>query len=405
MITYYIDSQNGNDKNDGLSPATPKMNHSLIKAGYGVNILFKCGNIYREKLTVTEGTSYGSYGEGNKPIFILSTDVSSPHDWVKTNKKNIWQCIKPVDGSVGNFIFNDNECTSTLRWTPNELAAEGDFWDSRYNDMFIIEHEKGKPSPQVLLMYSVGNPAEVYEHIEAASYAERHCGDIKPNTSFDGLVFMNSGVHGLAGYGDNVTIHNCEFCNIGGCCWSEKLKIRFGNAIEFWEYGNNILVENCVFKNLYDSCVTHQGPAEKTVPTRNFICRNNVFDTYGMAAFEYRDKMPIESEFTNNICKNAGCGFAMNGEALPRKSEIWPQPMGHHIFMWRIDHKTDGGSLLVADNDFGAAPVGAAIYSIISPDAEKQVTLQNNTYTPNDALVIRWGGKNYNNIEEFEKSY
>jgi len=121
-----------------------------------------------------------------------------------------------------------------------------------------------------------------------------------------------------------------------------------------------------------------------------------------MAAFEYRDKLPVRSIFAHNTCLNAGCGFAMLGEELPRNSEIWPQPMGHHIFLWRIPEPTDGGSITISDNSFGSAPVGAAIYSIISAVAEKQITLRNNKYTPNNTLLIFFGDKKYTELAEFQ---
>lgn len=203
---------------------------------------------------------------------------------------------------------------------------------------------------QKVLLYSVGNPAQFYSHIECVSYKDRVLGKLCSNIIIEDLYFKNSGVHALAGEGKNVTIRNCIFENIGGCVWNRRLQIRFGNGVEFWVYGEKILVEDCTFKNVYDSCATHQGPGEKTSPTRNFICRNNTFDTYGMAAFEYRDKLPVDSAFTGNTCRNAGSGFAMLGEELPRKSEIWPQPMGHHIFLWRIPSPTVGGHLEIKNN-------------------------------------------------------
>jgi hypothetical protein len=185
------------------------------------------------------------------------------------------------------------------------------------------------------------------------------------------------------------------FENIGGCAWSRDLKVRFGNGFEIWHKGNDILIENCFFKNVYDSCVTHQGPGEITEPTKNFICRNCTFDTYGMAAFEYRDKLPINSSFTGNTCLNAGCGFAMLGEELPRYSEIWPDPMGHHIFMWRMPKATEGGSFEISGNQFYDA-TGAAVYSIISPEAEAQMNIHDNQYwTGNQDLFQRVNDKNY----------
>ena len=92
----------------------------------------------------------------------------------------------------------------------------------------------------------------------------------------------------------------------------------------------------------------------------------------------------------------------MLGEVLPRRSEIWPQPMGHHIFLWRIPKATEGGALTISDNVFGNAPVGAAIYSIISPEAEAQITLDNNVYTENPVLLNRFGGVDYNDLDAYK---
>ena len=405
MPTYYIDPLQGKDEYDGLSATRPKKDYLKLNIIPGDAILFKRGSFYRAKLQLVMGTdvdpiTYGAYGEGEHPVFCGSTDVSAESDWVETEEKNVWRCIKPIPGDVGNFVFGDGDCSATFRWDSDYLCAQGDFYDSRAAEG---EQYRGRYSEQNVLMYSKGNPATVYPHIEAVSYNTRCLGTLCSNIIIDGIRFMNSGVHALAGNGKNVTVRNCMIENIGGCGWNRDLRIRFGNAIEFWTYGENILIEGCVIKNVYDSCVTHQGPGEKTVPTENFICRGNVFDTYGMAAFEYRDKLPIRSEFTANLCKNAGCGFAMRGEILPRRSEIWPEPMGHHIFMWRIPTATEGGSLKISGNIFGAAPVGAAIYSIISPEAEAQVTLSGNGYTPNPLLLNRWNGTNFVSLPHFKK--
>ena len=92
----------------------------------------------------------------------------------------------------------------------------------------------------------------------------------------------------------------------------------------------------------------------------------------------------------------------MLGETKPRSSEIWPEPMGHHIFLWRIPTSTDGGELTICNNLFGAAPEGAAIYSIISSEAEAQITLKNNKYTPSDTLLNHFGGHSYTKLEEYQ---
>lgn len=400
MATYYIDKVNGNDENNGLSPESAKKDYISLVLEAGDQVLFKRGSFYRDMLRAVKFVSYGAYGEGDMPTFCGSTDVSAKEDWVETEKENIWRCVKAIPGDVGNFVFNGNKCSATLRWSPEELCAQGDFWDSRYAQK---EQKKQEFGEQEMLLYSKGNPAEIYSHIEAVSFNTRQLVSVREGMSFEDLRFLNSGVHGMAGSGNNITVRRCVFENIGGCAWNKDLKIRFGNGFEIWAKGDDILIENCTFRSVYDSCVTHQGPGDQTTPTRNFICRNNTFDTYGMAAFEYRDKMPIDSAFTGNTCLNAGCGFAMLGEELPRLSEIWPQPMGHHIFMWRIPTATEGGDLLIENNYFGEAPVGAAIYSIISPEAEAQVKIDNNKYTRNDILLNRWGGENFNSLDDYKE--
>ena len=401
MATYYIDKTNGLDTNSGLSPESALKNYEELEVGQGDRVLFKKGSFYRDQLHAKPHVFYGAYGEGELPTFCGSTDVSAEEDWEETEVPNVWRCTKGIPGDVGNMVFNENMCTAAFRWNLKDLSAQGEFFDERCGSG---DHGVHKDIGYGLHLYSVGNPALVYSHIEAVSYHTRQLVSLKSGMSFDGLRFINSGVHGMAGQGHNITVRNCVFENIGGCAWSRSLEIRFGNGFEIWHFGNNILLENCSFKNVYDSCVTHQGPGEITKATEGFICRNCTFDTYGMAAFEYRDKMPIHSSFTNNVCMNAGCGFAMLGETLPRKSEIWPQPMGHHIFMWRIPEASEGGDLVIKDNVFGDAPVGAAIYSIISPKAEAQVTLDNNKYTKNDVLLNRWGEVNYNDLDEYKKA-
>ncbi len=399
MATYYIDPKSGDNSLDGLSPDTARRDYTDIELAAGDTVLFKRGSFYRDKLYAKKFISYGAYGEGERPTFCGSFDVSLPEDWEETECENVWKCAKPIIGDVGNIVYNEADCTATFRWNKEELCSQGDFFDERN---FLGDRFKPALDEKTLYVYSVGNPATVYSHIEAIGYHNRQLVSLGDGMSFEGLRFMNSGVHALAGIGNNITVRDCVIENIGGCAWNKELKIRFGNGFEIWEMGNDILLENCTFKNVYDSCVTHQGPGEKTQPTVNFVCRNCVFDTYGMAAFEYRDKLPIDSSFTDNICLNAGCGFAMLGEELPRYSEIWPDPMGHHIFMWRIPEATEGGSLVIENNCFGAAPVGAAMFSIISPEAEAQVKLDNNKYTRNDILLNRWGGVDYNDLEAYK---
>ena len=71
--------------------------------------------------------------------------------------------------------------------------------------------------------------------------------------------------------------------------------------------------------------------------------------------------------------------------------------MGHHVFIWRMFDPTPDGSLLIANNVFEDSPVGAAIYSIVQPEIESQITFKNNTYSDNSLLVAHFGGKDHTN--------
>lgn len=404
MPIYYIDTENGNNINDGLSAMTPIMNLSKINIEPGDTVLFKRGSFIRGRLHNVSGEygkpiTYGAYGEGEKPTFCGSVSLNEEKIWYES-EKNIWVCESMENDEVGNFVF-DNDSYGTLRWTKEDLKEQGDFYDEYFG--FTESHKKKDSKSHKIYLYSVGNPATVYKSIECVTYGDRVLADNGHDMVFENLRFINSGVHAIAGCAEsrNIKIENCEFENIGGCVWNYESKIRFGNAVEFWDVAENIEISHCVFNNIYDSAVTHQG-MQNCKPASNFLICDNVFIKCGMAAYEQRDKLPIDSKFNNNICIDAGDGFSKQGEIMPRYSEIWPQPMGHHVFLWRIEKPTDGGKLEIKNNVFYNAPYGAAIYSIISIEAEKQIDLANNTYyTENNDLINRWGGKNYKNFEEY----
>ena len=85
---------------------------------------------------------------------------------------------------------------------------------------------------------------------------------------------------------------------------------------------------------------------------------------------------------------NAGCGFSHLRTNLPRMSEIWPQSMGHHIFLWRIEKPTKGSKFLIKNNVFLEAPHGFAICSIICREAEEQLNCDQNICLENKELKI-----------------
>ena len=396
-MIYYIDPIHGGAENDGLTPETARRTYTDLSLKPGDSVLFKRGSVIRDRLIRIAGDetgyiTYGAYGEGEIPVFVGSADVSDPADWVE-ERSNVWRYTKELPTEACNFIYTNADGTTvgaTLRWEEDYLTAQGDWHDTRMG----MAEQKTVPEEKKVLVYSVGNPGQVYRHIECALWGKRNLSDNVPYTITEDLGFFGSGVHGMSGGSHHMVIRRCSFCFIGGSVWNRNLRIRFGNAVEFWERGDDILIEDCYFNEVFDSCITHQGSA-KCQPAHNLIMRNNFFANYGMGAYEGRDKMSVNSCFNGNTCVYAGYGFSGYGDTKPRSSEIYPQPMGHHLFMWRIPEASDGGSLEIAENTFLDA-AGAAMYSIISSEAESQMKMHHNRYyTDNKALFNKIGGKSY----------
>lgn len=373
-MVYYIDLKCNEIGNDGLSEEKPLNDYKNLKLKEGDTVLFKRGTFVRDRLYNKNGVSYGAYGEGENPTFCGSVDVKN--DFWEETEKNIWKYNGVLETEVCNFIYDDNIC-GTLRWEKEDLCEQGDFWDNCFGK---CESRQEMTNHEVYI-FSKGNPKDVYKSMECVLRNNRSLAQMGQNMNFDNINFINNGVHAIAGEqpAKNIHIRDCAFKMIGGSVWSKKMKIRFGNGVECWDVAENITVENCLFDDIYDSAVTHQGGKE-CQPAINFIIKNNTFRKCGMGAYEQRDVMPKYAEFVENICEKAGEGFSRLGEVMPRRSEIWPQPMGHHLFLWRIEKPTENGGIRIEGNVFGDAIYGKAIYDINCEEAKKQLKVSNNEY-------------------------
>ncbi len=397
--TYHIDPVNGDDANDGLSPLSSIKTYINRDITGGDTVLFKRGSVIRDILYTCNGTenvpvTYGAYGDGDKPVFMGSVPAGDAGKWIE-EKPSIWRFTGELPSEVCNLIFNNGEFCGNMRWQLDELGQPGEWHYTGIGKSSAGE----KLSDETLYLYSPVNPGLAYSSIECALWGQRLMVSGQHDIILENLSFQNSGVHGYQGFHtSNIIIRNCDFRFIGGAVWSRELKIRFGNAIEYWDGACDNIVEGCYFDNIYDSGVTHQGGETRNIPERIYF-RNNFFNNFGMSAYECREPSQ-EIYFEHNTCVNAGCGFSMQAEIPPRQSEIYPQPMGHHVFIWRVEPGTQPGKVYIRHNIFSEAPYGAAIYSIIDPIDERQFVIDNNQYwqTTGD-LLMRFGGNNYNIIE------
>ena len=417
--TYYIDPAHGDDAHDGLSPARPVRNCAGRDIRPGDTVLFKRGSVIRSPLQTRDGAegapiTYGAYGDGEKPMFLGSIPVGDPNLWIQ-ERPSIWRYRDALPSEVCNLVFNDAEscglpaATSAaqagiLRWELADLEHSGDWHYTRIGATSAGESWGGAAGCDdgSLYLCSVENPGHAWRNIECVLWGARKLVGGQRHIVLENLSFRNSGVHGFQDRDvRNVTIRHCDCRFIGGAVWHRERRIRFGNAVELWDGAWDITVEHCRFDVIYDSGITHQGGETRNIPARLYF-RENRFTDCGMGAYECREPS-AEVYFERNACIITGGGFGLQGEAPPRQSEIYPQPMGHHVFIWRIEPGTQPGHVYIRDNEFSEAPYGAAIYSIIEPLDERLFVLDLNVYEGSpDALLVRWSGRDYR-VKDFDR--
>jgi hypothetical protein len=377
--TYYIDPVAGDDAADGLTPSRAWKTYASRRFSAGDTVLFKRGSIFRDVLHTRNGTdqapiTYSAYGEGDKPAFLGSVPANEPEHWVQ-ERPSVWRYTETFPSEVCNLVFNNGESCGILRWRMEDLQQPGD-WHYTGIGMHSADGGQGDRNG-VLYLFSAANPGAAYASLECVLWGARRMAE-GSHVILEGLSFRNSGVHGYAQVGArNVVIRNCEFRFIGGAVWSLKRRVRFGNAIEFWDGAADCTVERCLFDNIYDSAVTHQGGGTRNIPERLHF-RDNLFIDCGLCAYEHREPAK-EVYFEYNTCIRSGGGFSMQGTSPPRPSDPYPQPVGYHVFVFYIDPGTQPGPAYIRHNLFYESH-GAAISAIIDPVDNPKFVIDHNCY-------------------------
>ena len=311
---YYVSSINGDDKNDGLSPATawktpralwdyrPGPNLYLKKLKEGDGVFFERGSVFYptryhdntvSTLSCAEGVDYGAYGTGPKPLFTCSldfTDSNNVGDWKATEYPNIWK-IENVDPSVttnsegeeitwqgerseiSNMYFNGGEYEG-LRIAAKgskQTFGEGIVSYDRglcYNGFEWYEapsREMTDPSTTLLhnleffhdydtgslyLYWDKGNPADFFTDVKAGRNGTAAW--VASNSHIDNLAFMYSCNYCVRADSYNVTFTNCEI----GCVHGALSSVESG--MEIFGQSDNILVQNCYIHDVGDGSLTSQ---------------------------------------------------------------------------------------------------------------------------------------------------
>jgi len=361
--TYFV-SSSGCDENDGLSPENPwktleRVSQADLKNGDGV--LFKRGDLFRGYVQTKSGVTYGAYGDGEKPKFYGGhKDLADPCLWELLDENhNIWK-LKESILDCGTLVFNHGAAHSR-KLIPSyaggkfvcrddesrdfDMAAEMTldldivcFYDKR----LTTKPTKGQDFPipvmddqslgELYLRCDKGNPAKVFDSIEALPRQHMFKVGKNENVKIDNLCLKYIGMHAISAGGECVKglhVTNCEIGWVGGCIQhyfgtdpnypqgGRGSVTRFGNGVEIYGGCDDYLVENCYIYQVYDAGITHQvSTFGKTYNMKNVRYIKNLVE-YCVYSIEYflektedNNESLIENcEISENILRFSGYGW------------------------------------------------------------------------------------------------
>ncbi len=439
-IKHYV-SNDGNDLNDGRTPETAWKTLSKVSSTeleFGDAVLFRRGDLFRGFVKTYPGVTYGAYGEGEKPKFYgwdrALDDVSL---WEEVDKEHhIWKWGEKIL-DVGTLVFNDGEAHS-VKLIPSyirgrfvcrndesktfvmadEMVRDLDlYW--HFADKFTTAPSKGEDFPipdcadamgELYLRCDKGNPAEVFDTIEAVTKRHMFCVGNNDYVTIDNVCVKYVGQHGVGGGGlclKGLKVTNCEFGWIGGAIQhyagtdpnypqgGRGTVTRFGNAIEIYGGCDDYVVENNYIYQSYDAGITHQvNTGGHKFVMENVLYKDNLIEycVYGIEYFLDMNNDEAESymkniEMCGNIIRFSGYGWGQQ-----RHNTDTPA----HIKGW--SYKNVASDFTVHDNIFDRA--GYRMLHLVAEKYEYCPEMHDNTYIQREGGMLgQYGG---NEVKEPE---
>lgn len=363
IATYHVDSINGDDAADGLSPKTAWRTWQAFPAMArpGSALLLKRGCTFVLPLPLVGGSpgapvTYGAYGDGPKPVLEGPVvNLSRPEAW-KDEGAGLW-CTTTRLPDVANVIFDDAIC-GNMRYKKEELRIKGEWFQDGNGD-----------GP--LLVHSPGNPAHVWRKVEVipAGNGLTLEGGGGGHVRIEDLFIRKVGTHGIHirnGAAD-VMVRRCDLTLIGGAVFRYdefsrwygqrfiERRVRYGNAIETWADVSDVTVEGCRISEIFDGGLCIQGPSGTVASDVYF--RDNVIWNCGYDSMDVAHGIWTRNvAFEHNTCWNAGEGWALQGEPRPRYSLHMPERVGFHCNLESKYAWDPRCELMVRNNIFCNAP-------------------------------------------------
>ena len=321
---YYVDATNGNDSNNGTSPATAWKTISKVNDfsfSPGDSILFKRGEMWRGGIQPNSSGSpsspitYAAYEEGEKPLFLGSVSLNDADDWTPLGS-NLWNTSGIFPTDVG-FILLGNEHVDNVaikRFKHEEVDEDKEYW---YDD-----------DKQRVVLFCTQNPAITYPSIEAArgtsmfSHFFQGTGDY---IHFVGLALKHWNTVAIAIVGNTGwEIRNCNMTYGGGSRFQSVYSdfystTRYGCGVMVWLEAFDLVVDSCKFGYIYDDSLPPQSTGSNTANIRNMYYTNNIIYRDGMASMSHlfhdiSENNTIKNvHYKNNVCIGTGYSWSEDG--------------------------------------------------------------------------------------------
>ena len=349
---YYVDATNGGDTNTGLSQATPwktiaKINNSNFSSGD--QILFKCGEIWREQLTVPSSGSpgnpitFGTYGSGVFPIISGSNLISS--GWTQYSS-TVYEAV--VTFAPKQVFFNG------VRGTPVASAAA------------IVAASEWYWASNVLYVYSTSNPNIAFTSpgIEASQFNYNIEGNGQSYLVFQNLDLEEANQYGLIFHvstASNVVVNGVmankayysgissggstaqTYVTVENCTtsWNGGSGIEVDTPSNYWTIQNNQVFNNSQVYNSGDTNTWYTGGIKSwagNALVQNIVVQGNTVYNQGVLPdgslvnitttaagiwFDTNESVtwtggPLITK--NNVYRNAGCGILLESTSYATAS-------------------------------------------------------------------------------------
>ncbi len=311
---YYI-SADGNDDNDGLSPATAwkTLNKaSCFKLSEGDAVLLRRGDTWYDGITAQSGVIYSAFGTGAKPRLFKAYN-GLEHEWLKTDIPNVWVYDMEIcDADIGVIVFDDGASYAQKKLSLAEFENDLDFLYAcerssaeEINNKLYLRCDKGNPR-EVFGQIDISHPQSIFEiphnahDITVKNLEMRYGQDMFFGTNYK-----------------NIRVSYCVHAWTGGILISKARQVRFGGGGGAWCNCDGIYYDHCWFYQHFDTAVTPQydGASDPQADFKNYVVTDSIIETteYSLEYFNTHkareDNFFENLIFSYNLCRDGGKGF------------------------------------------------------------------------------------------------